>query len=272
MGAVPRATPLRVMTFNLHHGVGVDGRLDLDRAATLVEATGAEVVAVQEADSHLGPRSGYVDQPLWLARRLLADVAYGATLDLPPAEPGGARRRYGTALLSRHQLRGPAARALPTVPGAEPRGYVTATIDLGGTRVRLVATHLQQDSAAARATQARALADEVTADDGPIVLLGDLNAEPGTPELAALTDHLADAWVAAGDGLGTTFPSDRPRLRIDAVLVSPGIAVTAAAVVASDASDHRAVVADLLIPTYPTARPHRPTAGGPANPTFTGEP
>lgn len=63
------------MTFNLHHGVGIDGRLDLDRVVALVEATGADVVALQEVDSRLGPRSAFVDQPLWLARRLLLDVA-----------------------------------------------------------------------------------------------------------------------------------------------------------------------------------------------------
>ena len=238
------------MTFNLHHGVGIDGRLDLDRVVALVAATGADVVALQEVDSRLGPRSAFVDQPLWLARRLLLDVAYGATLDLAPTEPGGARRRYGTALLSRHPLRDPASHPLPTAPGAEPRGYVTATIDLGGTAVRLVATHLQHDSAAARHRQAEALASVVSAAPEPVVLLGDLNAEPGSPELAPLAGHLADAWVAGGEGPGATFPSDAPHLRIDGVLVSPGVTVTAAAVVPTGASDHRPVVADVLVPAF----------------------
>jgi len=238
------------MTFNLHHGVGVDGRLDLDPVVALVTATGADVVALQEVDSRLGPRSAFVDQPLWLARHLLMDVAYGATLDLAPAKPGGPRRRYGTALLSRHPLRGPASHPLPTAPGAEPRGYVTATIDVRGTAVRLVATHLQHDSADARHRQARALASVVDSAAEPVVLLGDLNAEPGSPELAPLAGHLADAWVAAGEGPGATFPSEAPHLRIDGVLVSPGLTVTAAAVVPTGASDHRPVVVDLLVPAF----------------------
>jgi endonuclease/exonuclease/phosphatase family metal-dependent hydrolase len=245
------------MTFNLHHGVGTDGGLDLERAAALVEASGADVVAVQEVDSGLGPRSAFVDQPLWLARRLMTDVAYGATIVLPATSPGDPPRRYGTALLSRRQLHDPRAEALPSTPRAEPRGYVTATVEVAGRRARVVATHLQHDSPAGRLAQARALAAEVAASPEPVVLLGDLNATPGAPELAPLTDPtgrggagLVDAWVVGGDGPGATFPSDAPRARIDHVLVAAELTVTAAAVVPTDASDHRPVVVDLLVPAF----------------------
>jgi endonuclease/exonuclease/phosphatase family metal-dependent hydrolase len=243
------------MSFNLHHGVGADGRLDLGRSAALVEATGADVVALQEVDSHLGPRSDSVDQPVWLARRLMMDVAYGATIDLAPTRPGGPRRRYGTALLSRHQIHDPRALALPYPPGDEPRGLLTGTVVVGGTPVRVVATHLQHDSAAARGRQAEALAAEVAAVPGPVALLGDLNAVPGSPELAPLDRDLVDAWVVAGDGPGATFPSNAPRTRIDYVMASRDLTVTAAAVVATDASDHRPVLADLLVPTSPSPGP-----------------
>lgn len=240
------------MTFNLHHGVGMDGRLDLERAAALVEASGADVVAVQEVDSHLGPRSDGVDQPLWLARRLMADVAYGATIVLPGRSPGDPPRRYGNALLSRRQLHGTRAEVLPSPPRAEPRGYVTATVEVAGRRVRVVATHLQHDSPSGRRPQAHALAVEVAASPEPVVLLGDLNATPGAPELAPLTGPggLVDAWAVGGAGDGATFPSDAPRMRIDHVLVTPELTVTAASVVASAASDHRPLVVDLLVAPY----------------------
>src|SRR5687768_38666 len=52
---------LPVMTFNIHHGVGLDGRLDLARVAAVIRASGAEVIALQEVDRHYGERSAFAD-------------------------------------------------------------------------------------------------------------------------------------------------------------------------------------------------------------------
>src|SRR5687768_9961267 len=40
----------RVMTYNIHHGEGVDGKLDLERIATLIQQERADLVALQEVD------------------------------------------------------------------------------------------------------------------------------------------------------------------------------------------------------------------------------
>jgi len=76
-------------------------------------------------------------------------------------------------------------------------------------------------------------------------MMGDLNARPGDPEIAPLTEVLDDAWVMAGDGAGFTFDAATPHARIDYVLTSDDLVARSAAVVPSDASDHLAVVADL---------------------------
>ncbi len=81
-----------------------------------------------------------------------------------------------------------------------------------------------------------------------MVLLGDLNARPDTPEIATLTDQLVDAWVAAGVGDGYTFSATNPRARIDYVLYSDDVVARTAAVLSTDASDHLPVVADLELP------------------------
>jgi endonuclease/exonuclease/phosphatase family metal-dependent hydrolase len=238
---------LRVMSFNLHHGVGADERLDLERSAALVAATAADVVALQEVDSNLGPRSAFVDQPMWLARHLGMDVAFAATIDLPPtARSGPGPRRYGIALLANQPIRGARVVDLPQPAGTEPRRLLVGAVTAGAHTVKVLATHLQHDSAAARLAQAEAIAAEVAASATPVVLLGDLNATPGDPELGPLSG-LVDSWAAAGEGAGATFPSDRPRIRIDHVLVSPDLTVSAAAIVPSEASDHLAVVVDLAV-------------------------
>ena len=94
--ARPPQRTLSVLSYNIHHGVGGDGRLDLDRIAAVIRDSGADVAALQEVDRHWSARSGLADQAKELARRLRMHHAYGANLDRAPAEPGQPRRQYGT--------------------------------------------------------------------------------------------------------------------------------------------------------------------------------
>jgi endonuclease/exonuclease/phosphatase family metal-dependent hydrolase len=245
--------PLTVASFNIHHGVGLDGRLDLERTAEVIQRTGAEVVGLQEVDRHLSVRSGRVDQAGWLAERLGMEVAYGPNIDLDPdpPDPAAPRRGYGNALLSARPIRAWRNVPLPGSDGAEPRGLLEAFVDVDGSVVHVATTHLQNRSARERLAQSRRIIEVMAAGPGDTpartVLLGDMNATPGTPEIAVLTGALVDAWPAAGRGPGLTFDAGTPHARIDYVLTSPGVAVRTARLVPADASDHYPVVADLSI-------------------------
>jgi endonuclease/exonuclease/phosphatase family metal-dependent hydrolase len=242
--------PLRVASFNIHHGVGLDGLLDLGRTAEVIRSTGAAVVGLQEVDRHLSVRSGWVDQAAWLAERLGMEVVYGANIDLDPDDPddpAAPRRRYGNAVLSAHPIRAWRNIPLPGSDGAEPRGLLDVLVSVDGTDVAVAATHLQNRSRAARLAQATRIVDELTASPGPTVLMGDMNAVPESPEVGVLTGALVDAWAAAGIGDGLTFDAATPHARIDYVLASADVAPRAAWVVPTDASDHYPLVADLAI-------------------------
>ncbi|NUR82746.1 MAG: metal-dependent hydrolase, partial [Nonomuraea sp.] len=118
---------LRVVTFNIHHGRGPDGRLDLRRVADVLHTSGADVAALQEVDRHYAARSDFADQAAWLATALGMRLAHGANLDLDPSAPGRPRRRYGTAVLSRFPIRDSGNTLLPRFPGSEQRGLLHAT-------------------------------------------------------------------------------------------------------------------------------------------------
>lgn len=242
---------LRVMSFNVHHGVGVDGRLDLARTAAVIAASGAEVVGLQEVDRHLSDRSGRVDQAGWLGAHLGMHVAYGATIDRDPDDPtdrAAPRRRYGNAVLSRHPVLGRRVVPLPADAGAEPRGLLEVLVSVDGTDVRVATTHLQNRSARQRRAQAAAIVAALGTDPRPTVLVGDMNAEPDSPEVGLLTAVFDDAWAAVGAGDGWTFDAATPHARIDYVLSTPDVVARAARVVPSGASDHLPVVADLHLP------------------------
>jgi endonuclease/exonuclease/phosphatase family metal-dependent hydrolase len=241
---------VRVLTYNIHHGVGLDGVLDLDRTARVIAGADVDAAALQEVDRHFGPRSGYVDQAGWLGDRLGLQVAFGVVVDRGPidtASPGGPHRQYGIALLSRSPIAEPNSLLLPRPRGGEQRGLLGAHVEVDGVPVRVLCTHLQVRSRTERLAQAREVAASVAAADGPVVVMGDLNARPGAPELAPLTDILVDAWITAGHGDGYTFEAAAPYARIDYVLTSPNVVARQAAVLVTEASDHRPVVADLAI-------------------------
>jgi endonuclease/exonuclease/phosphatase family metal-dependent hydrolase len=239
---------LRVASFNIHHGVGLDGLLNLERIAAVVERTGAEVVGLQEVDNHWSARSNFVDQATWLSERLDMHVVFGANLDLDPPTPGAPRRQFGTAILSAHRIRAWSNTLLPRPAGGEQRGLLEVQIKVRGIPVRVFNTHLQHDSQLERLAQVGTIREVLATVNESVVLLGDLNATPNTPEITGLTDVLVDAWVTAGVGDGFTFDAATPHARIDYVMSSDNVVARTAAVLTSDASDHLPVVADLALP------------------------
>ena len=147
--------PVRLVTFNTHHGVGDDGRHDLPRLAKVLAAADADVICLQEVDRHFGDRSEDVDQALLLSRALDMQLAWGPAIDEP--RPGGRPRgEYGNALLSRLPILISDVHRLPG--GGEPRSALRTMLELDGGTLWVTATHLSHRSAGDRAAQVAALA------------------------------------------------------------------------------------------------------------------
>ena len=239
---------LRVMTYNIAAGGG-----DLARIERTIRGANPDVVALQEVDVHWSARSNFVDQATMLATALGMDARFAPIYRLPNAEGTKPMREYGLAVLSRlpivasrnHAITRLSTQEADARPAPAP-GFLDATIDVRGTRVRVFNTHLdyRADPATRIAQVAEMLA--IIGDAGPAVLLGDLNATPEAPELQPLFQRLRDLWPAAA-GPGFSYPATAPTKRIDYVLGSWGVSAQAMRVVESPASDHRAVVADLMI-------------------------
>jgi endonuclease/exonuclease/phosphatase family metal-dependent hydrolase len=247
--------PVRLVTFNTHHGVGEDQRHDLPRLATLLASVDADVICLQEVDRHFGDRSEDVDQALLLSRALDMQLAWGPAIDEP--REGRQPRQYGNALLSRLPILISDVHPLPG--GGEPRSALRTMLELDGGTLWVTATHLTTRSPQERGEQVAALAGLHTEGMAAGVLVGDFNARPEAPELAGLRERFSDAWELAGDrddqarwrfwrDDGRTYPAHAPHRRIDQVWVSPGVTVAAAHVVdAGGASDHLPLVVDLLV-------------------------
>src|SRR5258708_24205877 len=104
---------LRVLTYNIHHGEGTDGRFDLWRLAEVMKSVQPDVVALQEVDRGT-ERSSSVDQLAELERLTHMHAEFGKAMDFS----GGS---YGVARLCAWPLRRTGNPPPPGPPDRQPR-------------------------------------------------------------------------------------------------------------------------------------------------------
>ncbi len=235
---------LRVLTFNIHHGEGLDGRLDLERIARVIKAERADVVALQEVDRGT-ERTQKRDVAAELAALTGLRFEFGKNLDFQ----GGA---YGNAILSRFPLTQVTNTLLRMVRPGEQRGILQARITVGGRSLVFMATHLDHrspdDDRVSSVQQIRELA-AAWPKDLPIIIAGDFNDSPTSRTHREMKGRFSDAWEAAGEGPGPTIPVANPNRRIDYVWFTAGrgLEPIKARVPRSDASDHLPVAVEFRL-------------------------
>ena len=131
---------------------------------------------------------------------------------------------YGNAVLSRFPIRQQTHTLLQKLnPFLEQRGVNRLIIDLCGTELVLMNTHLDHTDDAERLYSIAQLKTMSQAyGSRPLLLCGDFNATPGSSPYAAMAGDFIDAWTVAGQGNGYTFPSANPNRRIDYYWCKPG--------------------------------------------------
>ncbi|HEY6984901.1 MAG TPA: endonuclease/exonuclease/phosphatase family protein [Rhodanobacteraceae bacterium] len=208
-------TRLRVATYNLHSGVGVDRRFGPSRIIEVINELHADVVALQEV---LSPVRGF-DVHAHLGAETGLHLATMTTMPLA----GGT---FGNGLLTRWPMSSLAEHDL-SVGTREPRGAIEATIGRGKRRLRVVATHLGLRAAERHQQLARLLAIVRSAPDQPTVLAGDFNiTRARARELREHAAHFGTSTALA------TFPSIAPMLPLDRIFALSGASIV-------DISAHR---------------------------------
>jgi endonuclease/exonuclease/phosphatase family metal-dependent hydrolase len=239
------------MTYNVHSCIGMDGKLSPERIARLIARYGVDIVALQELDVGRS-RTGGADQAHIIARCLEMDFHFHPAIELQ-------EERYGDAILTHLPMRLVKRGQLPALPGTqqlEPRGALWVTIDVQGTELQVMNTHLSL-SPRERKLQAEALLSDnwLSHSDcrGSVVLCGDFNAMPSSPVYRRLSERLDDAQsVLSSHRPRSTFWSRLPAARIDHVFVQPSLEVLDIEIpdthLARVASDHRPLIVELKVP------------------------
>ena len=168
---------LSLMSYNIHHGEGLDRRLDLDRIAEVIRRENPDAVTLNEVDSGW-ERSGNADQPAELAERLGWNVIFAPAITSPGL--------YGNAVLSRYPLEQAEVIRLPY--GKEHRVGLVVRVK-APCPFYVAATHLPngKDAGALRTAAMRDLTEAVRRHDwSPLVLAGDMNAAPDSEPIELL--------------------------------------------------------------------------------------
>jgi endonuclease/exonuclease/phosphatase family metal-dependent hydrolase len=235
LGAEP--VRVRVLTYNIQIGTGMDKKIDLKRTAKVIADLHPDLVALQEVD-RLSKRVGGIDEPSELARLTGMHKAFGKALDVPGGE-------YGELILSRYPLVDVKNHVFKSEEGCESRAAITAKVKLGenGPEILFIGTHLEHANKQVRLRQTERLtqlAEKVT----PLsaILAGDFNDTPSSPVLKTILGQWQDGTISSP---GPTWPADKPTIKIDYVLYRPADAwrvISCEVVNEPMASDHRPVL------------------------------
>lgn len=217
----------KVASYNIRKAKGLDGVRNPQRIIDVIVETGADVIALQEADRRFGERAAVLPSAMIAAHGFRA---------VPLAKHPGGLGWHGNAILIRDGLdvHDCGHIDLPTV---EPRGAVFAEVELVGQMIRFVGMHLDL-SGLRRRQQARAILHALARKPAlPTILMGDLNEWRGRGGCLADFGHAHELALT-----GRSFPANRPLARLDRIIVSEGLSVSGAAAHVSTkariASDH----------------------------------
>lgn len=211
--AVAALPPLRIVSYNIRHGRGMDDRVDLARTAAVLRRLDADLIGLQEVDMRVR-RSGGVAQADSLGSALGMFPAFGAFMPYQGGE-------YGLAILSRFPIHRQTVIRLPD--GNEPRVVLAAEIAIPPFADTVVAIVVHFDWVADdgfRYPQAQVVAAAIDTIRHPVILLGDFNDDPASRTLALFRARAQELGKPAEDHF--TFSSTKPEQEIDYIFSRPG--------------------------------------------------
>lgn len=238
-----------VMTYNVHGCIGRDGKPSPQRIAEVIAIFAPDIVTLQELDVNR-IRTGVVDQPRVIAEDLNMYFHFNPSF-------GVEEEQYGNAVLSRYPLRLIKAGALPSLPnrsGLETRSALWVSVEIAGTQVQIMNTHL-----GLKRSERTAQVEAITGPDwmkaagfrAPFLLCGDLNCGQGSRVYRILAAILKDVQCPLHGRPQKTWPSMLPFSRLDHIFASGDLNVLDCQVphgrFLRNASDHLPLIAELVI-------------------------
>lgn len=229
---------LKVATYNIRKAVGLDQRRNPERILAVLKEIDADIITLQEVDRRFGARVSALPLAMLEAETSWMPVP----LHFRPAAIGW----HGNAILVRKGMEVRHCQPID-MPTLEPRGAVMAELSVAGHALRVIGVHLDL-SGLWRRKQIRALLAAIDSSPRqmPTVLMGDFNQWSDSGALNELAFHHHRLVQTP-----KSFHTSRPVARLDRIIVSHDVKVTAAdshiSLLSKQASDHLPLWASIHI-------------------------
>ena len=230
------------MSYNTQHCLNfLTQKIDFDLIANTIKNCGADIIGLQEIRGE-GPREDYTDQIKILSEKTGFYYYFAEAIKVEGTNP------YGNAILSKYPI---TSAETITIPDPEVKKYnenyetrciLKAKIDVaGGLNVLVSHFGLNKDEQKnAVKTVLENLPDE------KCVLMGDFNMKPKNRILKPIKEKLFDT-AEMFECKKLSYPSDKPRVKIDYIFVSKDLCVSSADIPEIISSDHRPYISTVEI-------------------------
>ena len=237
-----KAGDLRVMQYNIHFGVGIDGVYNIYRLIGVLKNADADIIILNEADKYYSNRSNNMYMGEYIAKQLGMNFVHRSSIIIPA--PPAPDREVGNVVLTKAKVEHVETKFF-SIGDQWPRVITKSRIELDDGRILYIGmTHFGLTEQG-RLVQAREAVDFMAdVDDYPVLIAGDLNDYPDSPTIAVLKSAYTDAFVSIPNA--NTFPANNPANRIDYIWGNDRITFRDnGRVIETEASDHRPIIIDV---------------------------
>lgn len=229
----------RVLSYNIHHGEGIDKKIDLQRIAAVIKESKADIVGLQEVDRGV-ERTDRRDLPKELAKLTGMKVYFERNIIYQGGD-------YGNAVLTKFPIKKKKNTHYKMLWPDEQRGVIQVFLNVHGKDLLFMNTHIDyRPDDAERLLNAEEMRKIIAAaGKTPVILCGDFNSSPGSSTHNKIKEFMSDTWELVGHGDGFSFSAETPASRIDYLWITKdSIQPLQMEVLKSDASDHLPVMGE----------------------------
>ncbi len=239
---------VRVMQYNIHFGVGVDNRYDIDRLVKEIKKVNADIIILNEVDKHYSDRSNYMDMAEYIAGELKMNYVYDSSIRNPATTAsGGNLREVGNAIITRYDI-SMIGTKFYSIGDTWPRVITKASLTLEtGKKLVVAVSHfgLTQEG---RIVQSKEALEWLKEDmDTPLLFCGDFNAIPDSQEIQYIYASLHESF--GGKKNVYTFSTAKPASQIDYIFANDKVTFkqNATVIQSKTASDHFPIMVDFTL-------------------------
>jgi endonuclease/exonuclease/phosphatase family metal-dependent hydrolase/regulation of enolase protein 1 (concanavalin A-like superfamily) len=194
---------IRVLHWNIHHGVGTDNNYDIDRLATWMANMNPDIISLNEVEKYAGSW-GNEDQPARFAALLTQKTGHTWYYHFAQRYGSWSSNGQGNMVLSRFPLSHTAQLQLSC-----DRAVALAGVVVNGRHINVISTHLDDSSSGCRTTQVSEMLSWFRNFPEQRIIAADMNDQASSERIETVTQTYHDAWArAAAEGTAIDYPDN----------------------------------------------------------------